>query len=110
MIGDRGHQVAIVGLGSTDEMRAFVGPSTRVISLDGAFASPGFIEGHGHFMGLGNAKTILDAARPATWDELVARVGEAAADAEPGEWIRGRGWHQEKWTEPPSGGTSPTIM
>ena len=26
---------------------------------------------------------------------------EAVAEAEPGEWIRGRGWHQEKWDRPP---------
>ena len=28
-------------------------------------------------------------------------VGEAAKSAKPGEWIQGRGWHQEKWTSVP---------
>jgi predicted amidohydrolase YtcJ len=36
-----------------------------------------------------------------SWDEIVRLVGEAAAKAQPGEWIRGRGWHQEKWTSVP---------
>ena len=29
-------------------------------------------------------------------------VGEAAKKARPGDWILGRGWHQEKWSEVPS--------
>jgi predicted amidohydrolase YtcJ len=37
------------------------------------------------------------------WSEIVAMVGEAAKNAEPGAWIQGRGWHQEKWTTPPPG-------
>src|SRR5258708_13863932 len=28
-------------------------------------------------------------------------VRDAAGRARPGEWIRGRGWHQEKWDRPP---------
>ena len=31
----------------------------------------------------------------------MATVRDAAARAKPGEWIRGRGWHQEKWTSAP---------
>ena len=37
-----------------------------------------------------------------SWDEIVAMVGEAAKKARPGQWIVGRGWHQEKWTKTPS--------
>jgi hypothetical protein len=29
-------------------------------------------------------------------------VAQAAKKARPGEWILGRGWHQEKWVRPPS--------
>jgi predicted amidohydrolase YtcJ len=34
----------------------------------------------------------------------VAIVAAAAAKARPGEWILGRGWHQEKWDRAPSPG------
>ena len=32
----------------------------------------------------------------------MGRVAAAVAEAEPGDWIVGRGWHQEKWDQPPS--------
>jgi len=37
------------------------------------------------------------------WDEIVAKVADAAKKAQPGEWILGRGWHQEKWDKRPVG-------
>jgi predicted amidohydrolase YtcJ len=64
-------------------------------------AIPGLIEGHGHFMGVGSANLQLKLGDVANWDEIVAMVEEAVAQAEPGELIRGRGWHQEKWDEMP---------
>jgi predicted amidohydrolase YtcJ len=64
-------------------------------------AIPGFIEGHGHFTGLGESRLILDLRNARTWDDIVAQVGRAAKDAKPGEWILGRGWHQSKWDRAP---------
>jgi predicted amidohydrolase YtcJ len=62
---------------------------------------PGFIEGHGHFEGLGQAKMMLDLRQAEVWDDIIRQVERAAADAEPGQWIIGRGWHQAKWKRPP---------
>src|SRR5262249_39750574 len=64
-------------------------------------AIPGFIDGHGHFTGVGEARIILNLTRVKNWDDIVAMVKDAAAKARPGEWIRGRGWHQEKWDRRP---------
>ncbi len=94
-----GHTIAAVG--SEVDIARYVGEATEVIDLEGRLVIPGFIEGHGHFMSLGRSKLILDLTTPASWDEIVAMVAEAAAGAAPGEWILGRGWHQEKWTEVP---------
>lgn len=94
--GDR-----IVALGTTAAIDRFVGPSTEVIDLAGLTAVPGLIEGHGHFMGLGQSRMVLDLMDVTSWDEIVRLVGEAAAKAPPGTWIRGRGWHQEKWSAVP---------
>src|SRR5690242_15977216 len=78
----------IVAVGTNPEIDAHVGPSTEVIDLAGRLAVPGFIEGHGHFTGLGNARMQLRLMETKSWDEIVAMVGEAAKTAKPGEWIR----------------------
>jgi predicted amidohydrolase YtcJ len=91
----------ILAVGSTDEIREMAGPSTEVVELDGRVVLPGFIEGHGHFLGLGNARMILDLSRTTTFQQIVDMVAEAAATAEPGAWILGRGWHQERWNPAP---------
>ncbi|MBO6574705.1 MAG: amidohydrolase [Rhodothermales bacterium] len=93
----------ILHVGSDSEVRDMIGPETEVIELDGRLAIPGFIEGHGHFMSMGNAKMILDLNNAGTWGDIVGQVEDAVAEAEPGEWILGRGWHQEKWDETPPG-------
>ena len=93
----------IVAVGSDADIRAMVGPDTRVIELDGRLLIPAFIEAHAHFMGLGRALSILDLTTAESWDDIVGMVGEAAATAQGGEWIHGWGWHQEKWTSVPEG-------
>jgi len=91
----------IVALGSVTDIDRYVGASTEIIELNGQFAMPGFIEGHGHFTGIGNAKLGLELMNTGSWDEIVQMVAEAAAKARPGQWIVGRGWHQEKWSSTP---------
>ncbi len=91
----------ITAVGTNDEIAGYVGPSTEVIELGGRLVIPGFIEGHGHYMSLGRAKMILDLTTATSWDDIVRMVGDAAAQAPPGEWVTGRGWHQEKWTSTP---------
>ena len=91
----------ILAVGSASEIAGYVGAETRTIDLEGRLAVPGFIDSHGHYMGLGESKMILDLTQARTWDEIVGMVAEAASAAEPGTWIRGRGWHQEKWDAVP---------
>lgn len=91
----------IIAVGSEMDIKRFVGRATEVIDLKGALAIPGIIESHGHFVSLGASKMILDLTKARSWDEIVAMVGEAAKAAKPGEWILGRGWHQEKWDRSP---------
>jgi hypothetical protein len=98
--------VAVVGdkiadVGSTEDMKRHIGPKTQVIDLKGQLAIPGFIEGHGHFTGVGEAQLNLNLMKTTSWAEIVAMVEKAAKSAKPGRWIYGRGWHQEKWTQTP---------
>lgn len=94
--GDR-----ILAVGTSAEIRKLRRRGTRVIDLRGRLAIPGFIEGHGHFMGLGQSKLQLDLTTANTWDDIVAQVATAARSTPSGQWIVGRGWHQSKWTALP---------
>ena len=53
-------------------------------------------------MSLGRARQILDLSSAKNWQEIVNKVATAVDKAEPGEWIFGRGWHQEKWDSLPA--------
>ena len=81
--GDR-----ILAVGTSDEIRKLVVPSTRVIDLKGRLAIPGLIDGHGHYMGLGESKRQLDLTTARTWDEIVARVGASGAGRATGRMDR----------------------
>jgi predicted amidohydrolase YtcJ len=93
----------VLAVGTLEEITLMIGPETRILELDPEnLVLPGLIEGHGHFMSLGASLMQLDLRAPRSWDEIVALVAEAVASAEPGEWIVGRGFHQDKWNSPPS--------
>ena len=98
-IAVNGYQVTAVG--GNEEIAAYIGPDTEVIELNGRFAMPGFIEGHGHYMSLGRARQILDLTKVNNWGEIVTMVAGAVDKSQPGEWIFGRGWHQDKWGSVP---------
>jgi predicted amidohydrolase YtcJ len=94
-------QGRIEALGSDKEIKSYIADSTQIIDLKGKVAIPGIIESHGHFTSLGYSKMQLDLMNIKNWDEAVNMVKEAVKKAKPGEWIRGRGWHQEKWDRVP---------
>src|SRR5215813_10168196 len=86
-IAVRGDRVA--ALGTDREAQSWIGPQTKVIDLHGMLAVPGFIEGHGHFTGLGDFRMGLDLREARTWDAIVEQVARAARQAKPGQWIIG---------------------
>ncbi|MFN0014507.1 MAG: amidohydrolase, partial [Saprospiraceae bacterium] len=92
---------SILYVGDDAGAKALAGAGTEMIDLQGAFAMPGFIEGHGHFIGLGLSLQNLNLMKAANWGEIVRLVAEKAKDVPANDWIEGRGWHQEKWNESP---------
>ncbi len=86
----------------TDEAISELGSSsTRRIALDGALVIPGFIEGHGHFLGIGDMRMQLDLNGTSSFQAITNLVERAVETTEPGVLIRGRGWHQSKWSTLP---------
>ena len=96
--GDR-----ILAVGAEAAVAKLRGPKTRVVDLRGATVIPGLIEGHGHFLGVGQFKRSLNLRDATNWKQIVLMAGAAAKEAKPGEWIIGRGFHQSKWNETPAG-------
>jgi predicted amidohydrolase YtcJ len=96
IVGDR-----IAAVGSDDDMGRWIGDGTKVVDCQGRLVVPGFIDGHAHFISLGETKLKLDVSTATTWEEVVVKVVAAAKTTPRGKWIVGRGWHQGKWREPP---------
>jgi hypothetical protein len=93
----------IMAVGSVADIEAYEGPETQVIDLTGKYVYPGFVEGHAHIMGVGQNLLNVDLMNTTSYEEIVEMVAERAKDVPPGEWILGRGWHQDKWVNQPEG-------
>lgn len=81
-----------------EEVEALRGPDTRVVDLEGRFATPGLYDAHLHLLPLGLAMAEVD-LRPKAAPTLAAfleRVRERAASQPPGTWVLGRGYDHFK--------------
>jgi predicted amidohydrolase YtcJ len=90
----------IVYVGNDEGAIAYKGKNTRMVNLQGAFAMSGLIEGHGHFSSLGHSLRNLNLMNTTSFAQIRDLVSEKIKNTTPNTWIEGRGWHQEKWTEP----------
>ena len=91
----------ILFAGTLNEAEKYKTETTEIIDLKGKTMTPGLIEGHGHFMGLGYNELRLDLLGTTSYQAMIDAVAERVKTAEPGEWITGRGWHQSKWDSLP---------
>jgi predicted amidohydrolase YtcJ len=93
----------IVAVGSEVDVQPFIAKGTRVLDLGGRTVVPGFEDSHAHFRDIGFARLDVDLVGTRSYAEVVERVATALKGRPLGEWIRGRGWHEGKWTAPPPG-------
>lgn len=91
----------IVAVGSDSEVAAWIGAPTEVVDATDLTLTPGLIDSHLHFLGLGQSLQMLDLRDAHSWEEIVSMVEQASVGLPKGTWIEGRGWHQSKWTQPP---------
>jgi len=91
----------ILAVGSKQMIQNFVGDHTQLIDLKGKILFPGFIEGHAHIMGIGDNLINVDLMGTKSYTELVEMIVARAAITPKGQWVLGRGWHQDKWNNDP---------
>ena len=93
-IGTKGNRIIAIG---ADAVRAVTSRKTRIIDLQGAFVTPGFVDPHTHFL-LGSAMLLQpdlrDAATPA---DFTQRLADAARAAPAGQWLQGGHWDEQLW-------------
>lgn len=91
----------ILAVGNDADILGMAKESTQLLDAGKKFVMPGFIEGHGHFFSLGEAEKMLRLEEAKTWNDIIDSVRTRVSKVKPGEWIIGRGWHQEKWEKTP---------
>lgn len=86
-----------LAVGSNEQIRASIGPNTKVLDLGGRLAMPGFIDSHLHFI-FGSLRIrqvdLRDAGDEAV---LAARIARQAKTLGPRKWILGGSWDETNW-------------
>ena len=82
----------VLAVGTDAEVRRLAGRETEVVDLQGRLVTPGFNDAHIHFGAGGRGLLQVDLLGTSSLAEIERRVAAAAAQAQPGEWVLGRGW------------------
>lgn len=82
----------IVAVGTLDEVKASAGDEAEIVDCAGRTILPGFIEPHMHFFPIAILGRFADVGAMQCEDaeDVIARIGELARQAKPGEWIVAR--------------------
>jgi predicted amidohydrolase YtcJ len=94
--GDR-----ISAVGDSAEIAGRVGPETSVLSNGPAMVTPGFMDGHLHFIDGGFQLASVDLRPADTPAEFIERLAAFASERQRGEWIVGGEWDHERWPGTP---------
>ena len=88
----------IAWLGEDSAAQAHRDSADRVVHLDGALVTPGFVDAHVHATSTGLTLTGLDLSRTRTLQEALDLL-EQRARALRGATILGHGWDETRWPE-----------
>jgi len=84
-----------IAVGSNEKIREMY-TSDQLLDADGRTITPGLIDAHCHFYGLGLNQQLANLRGTESYEEVLERVKEFQED-KPNTVIRGRGWDQNDW-------------
>lgn len=90
---------------SASILKNWKNPGSQVIDLEGNTATPGLIDSHLHLGNIAYTFMTTDVTGLTSKKDLLEKIRTAANELEPGEWLVGRGWDENLYTD----GTIPTI-
>jgi predicted amidohydrolase YtcJ len=98
--------VAITGdtisaVGDSAEIAALAGPETIVMANGQAMVTPGFMDGHLHFLDGGFQLASVDLRPADAKAAFIERIAAFVSERKPGEWIVGGDWDHERWPGTP---------
>lgn len=82
----------IVAIGTTVDIKAMIGSSTKQYQLNGKLVIPGFNDAHIHFLSGSLGLSTVDLNQSKTPEEAVAEVVKYAKKNPSAKWITGLGW------------------
>lgn len=88
---------AIIATGTIESLNTSY-PNAQQLDLAGATVVPGFIDAHGHLLGLGQSLMNVDLVGSESKHDIVERLEKSAVDLPAGQWLLGRGWDQNDWS------------
>lgn len=88
----------VLAIGSSEEMRALAGKTTRQIDLRERLVTPGFIDNHVHFTGGGFQLAGVQLRDARSTEEFAKRIGEYAKTIPANRWITRGDWDHELWS------------
>jgi len=86
-----------VRVGTNDEVMQQASAGTEKVDLGGAFACPGFIDSHTHFIEGGFALLSVKLRDADSREEFVRRIAEKAARLEKGRWVLKGDWDHQNF-------------
>src|SRR5439155_17895927 len=86
----------ILKVGKNDEIKALVGPKTKVIDLKGRRVTPGFHDSHVHFLGGGEQLSRVELKDAKDEAEFGRRLREFDRKLPKGRWMLGGNWDHDR--------------
>jgi predicted amidohydrolase YtcJ len=91
----------ISAVGDSAAIAGLAGPDTKVLANGQGMVTPGFMDGHLHFVDGGFQLASVDLRPANAKTEFIERVAAFASERKQGEWIVGGDWDHERWPGTP---------